>query len=207
MQLSKTKSRGEPPMLKLSGGPGAVQPLLGGRRVSVKGRPCGSFNAEPYNRWDPDRGESLSASSSIPVFRLRLWQLVWHPLLSPPPDGWSPFSASIRGDTHQLGPPRIMRFSRIKADLDRGPTVRWRRGQRDVRKGWKTLPRRIDYSVTHACPQNPKVRVDNRFPPVPRRKMFPAIFSSKNQVRFVVQCVMFSKSSCSSHKKKQIWNL
>lgn len=83
MQLSKTKSRGEPPMLKLSGGPGAVQPLLGGRRVSVKGRRCGSFNAEPYNRWDPDRGESLSASSSIPVFRLRLWQLVWPPLLSP----------------------------------------------------------------------------------------------------------------------------
>lgn len=38
----------------------------------------------------------------------------------PPPDGWSPFSASIRGDTHQLGPPRIMRFSRIKADLDQG---------------------------------------------------------------------------------------
>lgn len=72
------------------GTPGRMRTLLG----ILKGTNV-AFCMELYDRWNRDRGRHLSVSSSIPVFWLHLWQLLWHSLV-PLPYGWSTFHLNQR---------------------------------------------------------------------------------------------------------------
>lgn len=95
------KNSRETPMHMLAGGLGIMKLLHRGWGLSIKGEMCSIFffffKLEPSDRWDLDRGVRQSVFSSIPVFQVYLWQLVWH-LLLPLPDGWSSFC--LRGDRH-----------------------------------------------------------------------------------------------------------
>lgn len=99
MSLPRRKEKGKQRATNamLTGGLSITRFLLRGCGITTKGQLC-SFYLEPYDRWDPDRGERQSVSSSIPVFWLQLWQLVWH-LLLPLPDGWPPFCLNQRWHT------------------------------------------------------------------------------------------------------------